>query len=48
VLVTRQRFVTIVDSKAMFYLSTLVDFLRDPEFKRTYLTMKNIKFIPDG
>jgi hypothetical protein len=30
VLVTRQRFVSIVDSKSIFYLSTLVEFIRDP------------------
>ena len=48
VLVTRQRFVTILDSKAMFYLTTLIELIRDPEFKRVFIKMRNLKFLPDG
>lgn len=39
---------TIVDSKAVFYLSTLVEFIRDPSFKQAFIKMKNIQFFPQG
>lgn len=48
VLVSRQRFTTIIDSKAMFYLSTLVELLKDKDFKQAFLTMKGTKFLPDN
>lgn len=44
-LVTRQKFMTILEGKAVFYLSTLVDLLRDPEFKRVFVSMKNFRFL---
>ena len=48
ILLTRQRFTTIVDGKAMFYLSTLVDLIKDPEYKRRFINLKNIKFLAEG
>ena len=39
---------SIVDSKSVFYLSTLVEFIREAEYKKVFINMRNMKFIPDG
>ena len=48
ILLSRQRLATIVDGKAMFYLSTLVDLIKNPEYKRRFINLKNIRFMIDG
>ena len=45
-LVSRQRFATIIEGKAIFYLTTLIELLKDPEFKRAIVGMKYTKFLP--
>lgn len=42
------RFATIIDSKAMFYLTTLNEFLRDRHLKSAFMNMKSLPFIPEG
>lgn len=32
----------------MFYLSTLIELLRQPEFKVAFLKMKQPRFLPEG
>ncbi len=32
----------------MFYLSTLIELIRDPQWKNAFLNMKNTKFLPEG
>lgn len=46
VLCTRQRFQTILESRAFFYLTVLLDLVMIPEFKRKFISMKKLPFIP--
>lgn len=46
VLLARQRFQNILDSKAYFYQSLLVDLISIPEFKHKFMHLKNLKWIP--
>jgi hypothetical protein len=46
--VTRQRFATIIEGKAIFYLTTLIELLKDPEFKKAIINLKYTKFLPDN
>lgn len=47
VLIARQRFLTILDSKAFFYITCLENVLTIPEFKEKFLSLNVTKFIPE-
>ena len=43
---TRQRF-AVLGGKAMFGLTTLIELLKDPDYKTAFLKMKGLPFIPE-
>ena len=47
VLTARQRFLTIIDPKAFFYVTCLENVLAIPEFKEKFIYLNNIKYIPE-
>lgn len=46
VLIARQRFQTILDSRAFFYLTVLDSLMTIPEFKATFLKLPKTPFLP--
>lgn len=46
VLCTRQRFQTILESKAFFYLTILLDLLQIPQFKKQFFNMEKMPLLP--
>ncbi len=46
VLISRERFQTISESKAFFYLTLLLDLLMIPEFKKRFFRLSKLPFLP--